>query len=434
MRSLFTLPSRILGVAMAIFGASFLASPVQAQDVGNYQVFRTGFAQPAYLGSPPGEPERILVGELGGLIRVIENGVLLPTPFLDLRTRVRSGHGLIGVAFPPDYATTRRFYVNYTPAQASNVRVARYTTSANPNVANTVEETLFHTGNGSGDHNSGWMDFGIDGYLYIMRGDAGGSPQDPNQYQGKILRVDVSPAVGYTVPPDNPFVGITGLDEIAALGIRNAWRCGFDPLTGDLYVADVGAGSQEEVTFIPAGTIAGRNLGWPCVEGTICHGSCPCTPVMTPPIHTYGRQDGITVIGGTVYRGDAIPRWRGRYFFADFGPDRVWSFRVVDGVKRDLQEHTVDLEESIPAGQRPNSLIAFGVDGVGELYLLDLGGQIFKIVPEFAPADWTLDGVVNSADLFAFLDDFFALDADMTGDHRTTSLDFFEYLVFFFAP
>jgi glucose/arabinose dehydrogenase len=410
------------------------ALPAPAQDLANFQLFQSGFIGPAYLGSPPGEPNRIMIAELRGVIRVIENGVLLPTPFLDNTVRTYPDHGLIGVAFPPDYATSRRFYINYTAQGFGGPRIARYTTSANPNIANTTEEDLLHTGAGLGDHDAGWMDFGLDGYLYIARGDADGNPQDPNVFQGKILRLDVSPATGYTVPPDNPFVGIPGLDEIAALGVRNPWRDGFDPLTGDLYIADVGLSTMEEIDYVPAGTIAGRNFGWPCIEGTSCHDSVPpCTcssPPLTAPIHTYGRGTGVTVIGGTVYRGNAIPRWRGRYFFLDNGSNRIWSFRVVGGVKTDLQEHTAALNGGISPLRFG---VSFGTDGDGELYVVERAGRILKIVPQFAPADWDLDGVVNSADFFAFVNDYFAGHADLDGDQATTVADFFEYLDLFFG-
>jgi hypothetical protein len=245
----------------------------------------------------------------------------------------------------------------------------------------------------------------------------------------------VSPAAGYVSPPDNPFVGVAGLDEIVALGLRNPWRNGFDSLTGDLYLADVGAVSQEEVTYIPAGGVIGLNFGWPCVEGTLCRNMpapCTCTtPPMTPPIHAYGRTDGRTIIGGPVYRGSAIPRWRGRYFFADQGSNRVWSFRVVNGVRVDPQEHTAGLNEGLPGAL--SSPIAFGEDGGRELYVMELSGRILELSPEFHAADWNLDGFVNSADFFAFLESFFDLSADFTGDHVTTSVDFFEYLEVFFG-
>jgi glucose/arabinose dehydrogenase len=424
--------SSLMLTALALLSCQ---SPAGAQDLGNLQVFQTGLPGAAFLGSPPGEPERIMIGQLNGLIHVVENGVLLPTPFLDIRSRLTELHGLIGVAFPPDYATSRRFYVNYTPNVGNQPRVARYTTSDDPNIANNVEEILLHTGGGRGDHAAGWMDFGRDGYLYIARGDVGGSPQSPAQFQGKLLRLDVSPATGYVCPPDNPYVGIAGLDEIVAIGLRNPWRNGFDSLTGDLYLADVGDLQVEEISYVPAGTLIGRNFGWFCMEGTLCRSTTPpCTcssPPMTAPIHVYGRSTGATVIGGTVYRGSAIPRWRGRYFFADTWSDRVWSFRAVNGMRVDLQEHTADLNEG-SAGVIV-APIAFGEDGARELYIMELGGRILKITPAFAAADWDMDGVVNSSDFFAFLKDFFELNADFTGDHATTSQDFFDYLAAFFG-
>lgn len=423
-------------LAVTALGTALLPAPSHAQDLGNWQIFQTGLTRAGFLGCPPGEPDRILIAQLNGVVRVIENGVLLPTPFLDISARANASHGLVGIAFPPDYATTRRFYVNYvnrTTEFGTQPLIARYTTSANPNIANTTEEILLRTGTGSGDHVAGWMGFGHDNYLYIARGDAGGPPQNPDFYQGKMLRIDVSPATGYAIPPDNPFVGIAGLDEIAAMGLRNPYRDGFDSLTGDLYIADVGQSSREEISFVPAGTIAGRNFGWPCMEGEICSNStppCSCDdPPMTMPIHTYGRSDGYTIIGGVVYRGSAMPRWRGRYFFADLS-SRVRSLRVVNAQAVDVQEHTADLNEVI--SPRLTSPVAFGEDASRELYILELSGRILKLVPEFHAADWNTDGTVNSEDFFAFLTDFFAFNADITGDHATTSADFFEYITIFF--
>src|SRR5262249_8793660 len=157
--------------------------------------------------------------------------------------------------------------------------------------------------------------------------------------------------------------------------LRNPWRNGFDRLTGDLYIADVGDNTMEEIDYVPYGTIIGRNFGWPCMEGTICRPfpECTClTPPMTLPIHTYTHQEGLAVMGGTVYRGSAIPRWRGRYFFMDWNTRKVWSFRAVDGVRVDLQEHSADLNAGLPAGQGMSFGITFGQDGDGELYLLEL--------------------------------------------------------------
>jgi hypothetical protein len=150
------------------------------------------------------------------------------------------------------------------------------------------------------------------------------------------------------------------------------------------------------------------------------------------PIHTYTHAVGFAVIGGSVYRGSAMPRWRGRYFFMDYAMAKVWSFRVVDGVATDLQEHSAGLNSTLPAGQGLRQGETFGVDGHGEFYILELGGRILKITPRFAPADWNLDGAVNSGDFFDFLTDFFNLNADMTGDNLTTSSDFFEFLNYFF--
>jgi glucose/arabinose dehydrogenase len=412
----------------------------QAQDVANFAVALTpGFNETVLMVSPPGEPNRILIGTVRGVVRVIENGVLLPTPFLDISARTLRAHGLIGIAFPPDYATSRRFYINYTPLERdpAGPRIARYTTSANPNVANTEEEPLLDHGLGTGDHNSGWMGFGPDGYLYIARGDVSGVPQSPDYYQGKILRLDVSPATGYVNPTDNMFVGTSGLGEVAAIGLRNPWRCGFDSLTGDFYIADVGNLSQEEINYVPAGTLVGKNFGWPCMEGTLCtkyQQTCDCTePGLTLPVHTYSHVEGYAIIGGTVYRGSAIPRWRGRYVFLDWFNGKFWSMRVVNGVATDVREQAAELNEGLPANAPLFFGSSFGTDADGEIYVTELRGRLLKIVPEFDGADWNMDGAVNSSDFFAFLTDFFDGNAEMTGDHVTNSSDFFEFLRYFFG-
>lgn len=431
---------RLAGIAVVAAAGLFLSPHARAQDLGGFQVFQTGITEPMFLASPPGEPERILIGSMRGRIYVVENGVRLATPFLDISDHVRTSNGLIGIAFPPDYPTSRRFYINYTALNISpfGPRVSRLTTSENPNFADaSTEESLLEHGSGAGDHNAGWMGFGPEGYLYIARGDVFGAPQSPDYYQGKILRIDVSPEHGYLNPPDNMFIGGSGLGEIAAIGLRNPWRDGFDPQTGDLYIADVGNSSMEEINYVPAGTISGRNFGWPCMEGTLCNNMappCDCdTSRFTMPIHTYTHAEGFAVIGGSVYRGSAIPRWRGRYFFMDYAFAKVWSFRVVDGVATDLQEHSAGLNTTLPAGQGLLHGETFGADGNGELYILELGGRILKITPRFARADWNLDGMVNSSDFFAFLTDFFNGTSDVTGDNRTDSQDFFEYLNYFFG-
>ncbi len=431
--------SHAAACAFVAASCSLVPAPASAQDVANFQPYQAGFEAPVFLGSPPGEPNRVMIGTLRGLIFVVEDGVLLPTPFLDISDRVRLVHGLIGIAFAPDYAVSRRFYVNYTPPELNGPRISRFTTSANPNVSNDNEEVLLETGPGQGDHNSGWMDFGPDGYLYIAKGDSFANPQDPvSHLGGKMLRIDVSPAAGYVCPPDNPYVGKPGFDEIAAIGLRNPWRNCFDKLTGDLYIADVGVLDVEEVNYVPAGTLLGRNFGWGCYEGTICRTplpfpTCDCNdPFLTFPIHTYNHQQGFSIIGGPVYRGDAIPRWRGRYFYMDPFTNRLWSLRTVNGAASDVQEHAAALNEGLPSGQSLSMGVTIGTDGQGEMYVLELSGRIIKIVPEHDAADWDLNGVVNSQDFFSFLGDLFDERADLTGDHLTNSQDFFEFLIYFF--
>jgi glucose/arabinose dehydrogenase len=417
--------------ATMVVGAA--AETVTAQDTGRFEVFQTGFELPSTLLSPPGEPDRILIARLNGVVSVIDHGVLLSTPFLNIQSRVNTDHGLIGLAFPADYATSRRFYVNYTPRGEFGPRIARYTTSADPNVANTTEEVLLMTGGGTGDHAGGWMDFGPDGMLYIARGIAGAEfqpnpAQNPLLIQGKILRIDVSSSTGYTSPPDNPFMSLPGLDEIGAMGVRNPWRDSFDRLTGDLYLADVGGNMMEEIDYVPAGTLPGRNFGWSCMEGTNClNPTCCADPGFTAPVYAYAHTVGHSVIGGYVYRGSAIPRWRGRYLWLDYISDRLWSMRVVGGIATDVQEHTAGLNAGLPVRGLSGG-VAFGQDAEGELYVLEYGGRILKIASRSAPADWDFDGSVRITDFLAFLSDYAQGRADVTGDQRTDMEDFIEFL------
>ncbi|MFN3876710.1 MAG: PQQ-dependent sugar dehydrogenase, partial [Flavobacteriales bacterium] len=202
-----------------------------------------------------------------GRIRIVQpDGTILPTDFLNISAQVNSGgneQGLLGLCFDPGYAANGRFYVHYISGGGSGTsRVSRFTVSASdPNVADPAsEEVLYTAAQPYTNHNGGDIDFGPDGYLYIFFGD-GGSAGDPqnlaqnlNSKMGKIMRIDVSGEAGYTVPPDNPFVGqANALPEIWALGLRNPWRAGFDRTTGDLYLGDVGQNAVEELDFWPAG-------------------------------------------------------------------------------------------------------------------------------------------------------------------------------------
>jgi glucose/arabinose dehydrogenase len=359
---------------------------------------------------------RLFIVEQRGVIRVIRQGTLLATPFLDIQGPVTccSERGLLGLAFDPDFAANGRFYVNYTTTISSQLttRVSRFTVSPpGADVADsTTEQTIIEYSQPANNHNGGWIDFGPDGYLYIASGDGGsggdpwgatGNGQNRNTVLGKILRLDVSgQGTGYTVPATNPFFNTPGTRaEIWAYGLRNPWRCSFDRNTGDLYIADVGQGAVEEVNFQPANVTVARNYGWKVMEGDACHdgdqdgGNPPCNdPSFTPPVHTYRHDDvdGCSVTGGYVYRGNKMPYLRGRYFFADYCARTIWSFRMNGGVMTDLVEHS-----EINPG---TNITSFGEDEAGELYVVT-SLSVYKISDRIHRADVNGDSLLNLSEV-----------------------------------
>lgn len=384
--------------------AMLCASWANAQTPLQLQLFASGLVRPLLVTAPRGDLERAFIVEQPGRIRIVKNGVLLTTPFLDLTTTpglVQYGgeNGLLGLAFHPHYAQNGHFYVFHSTNPYPRVQVRRYTVSAgNPDVADAASAVVLLTQPMVyGNHNAGMIAFGPDGYLYVAIGDGGSTaplwPEDPfghaqrgDSLLGKILRLDVDnpqAPLNYGIPPTNPFVGPGDpLDEIWALGFRNPWRFSFDRLTGDLWIADVG-GQKEEVDFEPAGSPGGRNYGWACMSGTICASGTLCTcnsPLLTPPIHDYGTPTPAhAIIGGYVYRGVAIPDLRGTYFYGDYMRVELWSFRRSGAGITQLTNRTAELTP--PA---PHFLVGptgFGEDGWGELYVCDFAGKVYKIVP-----------------------------------------------------
>jgi glucose/arabinose dehydrogenase len=341
----------------------------------------SGLAAPVGVTHAGDNTGKLYVVERAGRIRLIDNGTLLPTPFLDISTSVLSGgeQGLLGLAFPPGYATTGRFYVNYTRVPDGNTVIARYQRTANPNVADPASDNILLTiPQPFANHNGGQLAFGPDGFLYIGLGDggSGGDPQNnaqnDNSLLGKILRIDVESGVSpYAIPPTNPFVSTAGArGEIWAIGLRNPWRFSFDRLTGDLYIADVGQSSFEEVNFQPATSPGGENYGWRIMEGSHCFGDPACSSAgLILPVAEYDHGQGCSITGGFVYRGQAYPRIQGVYIYADFCSGRFW------GLKND---NTVWRNELLLA--EPHSISSFGEDEAGNLYATDLGaGIVYEI-------------------------------------------------------
>jgi glucose/arabinose dehydrogenase len=346
------------------------------------QEVASGLAFPVYLTSPP-EDERLFVPEKDGRIRIIKGGVLLETPFLDITEHVSKAReqGLLGLAFPPDYERSGRFFIHYTN-QDGDTRISSFHVSADPDVADPASEVpILEVDQPFTNHNGGQILFGPDGFLYIGLGD-GGSSGDPGgrgqslaDLLGAILRIDVSAGASYTVPSDNPFVGTAGASpEVWSYGLRNPWRFSFDRATGDLYIADVGQSNWEEVNFAAADGGAGRgvNYGWRVMEGNHCYAADSCDQSgLTLPVLEYDHDQGCSITGGYVYRGSSVPALQGEYFYADFCRGFVRSFQAGNpaaGMDRPTLE---------PAG----AISSFGEDASGELYILTEDGRVLKIVP-----------------------------------------------------
>jgi hypothetical protein len=340
---------------------------------------------PVDLASPPGDQSRLFVVEKAGRIRILKDGVLLPTPFLDITSQVSSGgeRGLLGLTFTPDYATSGRFIISYSNT-AGDTRISTMRVSADPDRADAgSQQVILAVDQPFSNHNGGQVAFGPDGMLYIGLGDggSGGDPQNNGQdlgsLLGKLLRLEVLPDGSAQVPADNPLIGQAGQrGEIWSSGLRNPWRFSFDPATGDLYLADVGQSALEEVNVATAASGRGRgsNYGWRIMEGTNCFNpSSGCSQAgLTLPVITYDRGDGCSVTGGYVYRGSSLPDLVGHYFYADYCTSWIRSFRHQAGAAQDRQQWT----GIAPAG----GVTTFGVDGAGELYLATDAGRVYRLI------------------------------------------------------
>ena len=293
-----------------------------------------------------------------------------PSVFLDIRSRVLDDYqeeGLLGLALSPDFATTGRFYVNYTAADPRRTVISRFT---GPDPA--AEQVLLQVPQPFANHNGGHLAFGPDGYLYIGLGDGGsfGDPQEngqnPNTLLGKILRIDVSrPA--YTIPGDNPFAGGGGRGEVWAFGFRNPWRFSFDRETGQLWAGDVGQDDWEEVDRV----VRGGNYGWDITEGNACYEPrSGCNPEgLIAPRAVYDHDEGCSVTGGYVYRGSEMPELRGWYVYGDFCSGKVWAVNA-----------GADTGDAVPLADTGLNISAFMEDAAGELYLVTFNNAIFKLV------------------------------------------------------
>ena len=375
--------------------ATYLASlSLLHAEIAVEQVAK-GFDRPVWAGVPKGIKGKLWVMEQGGQVWIVDDktGEREKEPFLDVRqdvTRKGNEEGLLGLAFAPDFIKSGRFYVNYTDKE-KQTRIVRFTSEDRKTTQHSTEEVILKYPSEFENHNGGWVGFGPDNMLYIGNGD-GGSGNDPNNhgqaldtYLAKILRIDVSPKTGYSVPADNPFLKEKDAKpEIWAYGVRNPWRCSFDRETGDFWIGDVGQNNWEEINYMPKGKASGANFGWRLREGDK---ETPAKEVGGPlpnnaiePVYVYqhggGEKEGFSVTGGYVYRGP-IKELQGRYVFADHQNPRIWSFIMKGGKVTDFKDHTKELQ---PSGGRINLIPSFAEDNDGNLFIVDMTGPIYRIV------------------------------------------------------
>jgi len=341
------------------------------------QSFGSGFSSPVEV-TNCGD-SRLFVVEQDGLIKILNaNGATNANPFLNITTLTNGGgeQGLLGLAFHPNYASNGFFYINYTNTSGNTV-IARYSVNAgNPNAANPSGTILLTIAQPFSNHNGGTLKFGSDGYLYIGMGD-GGSGGDPgnraqniNELLGKMLRIDVNSGSPYGIPPNNPYVGVAGADEIWAIGLRNPWKFSFDRQNGDLWIADVGQNLYEEIDRATAAE-SGLNYGWRCYEGNTAYNttSCPAQATTKAPLVVINHSSGAcSITGGYVYRGPTYANFQGKYFFSDYCLAKI-------GMADNLGNVTFSQTFS------GNNFVTFGEDVNGEIYVGDItNGNIYKII------------------------------------------------------
>ena len=373
------------------------------------QSFATGFSSPVTI-SHPNNDSRLFVVQQRGLIRILNsNGTINATPFIDLTATVSSSgseRGLLGLAFHPNYATNGLFFVNYTRASDGFTVIAKYSVSANPEIANTTGTILMVINQPASNHNGGCIQFGPDGYLYIGMGDGGGAGDtsgyaqnldlaftpvvgNPSRiYLGKMLRIDVdtnAPGLNYGFPPTNPFITQPGKQEIWARGLRNPWKFTLNRLNGDMWIGDVGQNAVEEINRItnPLPN-TGLNFGWRCYEGTAAYNTSGCEAIgtMTMPLtqYTHTATGGCSITGGYFYTGSLYPNFQNKYFFADYCINRIGYSNTAGAIT-----YSANFSGT-------NNFTTFGEDINGELYIAN-SSTVFKIVDTTAgTSEFELNG------------------------------------------
>jgi glucose/arabinose dehydrogenase len=353
-----------LGLLVVTACASAATDSTETTDAVSFRprAVVSGLAQPVFVGAPRNERNRLYVVEQEGRIVVIDGGRRRSQPFLDISELVESGgseQGLLGLAFHPQYAQNKRFYVQYTD-NGGDTRVVEYRSSGSAAIPGSAR-LLFRSGDPYGNHNGGMLAFAPNGRLFFTMGDggAGGDPENRSQNRGslfgKLLSINVA---------------TKGL-KVEALGLRNAWRFAFDRANGDLYIADVGQNAVEEVNYLPASSPGLENYGWDVYEGRSKFEDKPLGPGrLVQPVAQYSHSDGCSVSGGYVYRG-SNGSLRGRYIYGDYCSGNVWSLKVVKGKASGLRRERFEID----------SVTSFGEDAAGELYGVSHTGTIYRLTP-----------------------------------------------------
>ena len=341
------------------------------------QVVAEGLIQPVFLTAPAGDARQFIVERIGR-IRVVVNGVLKTTPFLDITARVNNvgERGALSMTFDPGYASNGYFYVYYIDANG-DIALERFASTPGNDVASGSAGLVMSIRHRGSEHHGGLIAFGPDGMLYLAPGDGRCCGDPDNNAQnlttllGKVLRIDVR-TLPYTIPAGNPFGGATGRAEIWAYGLRSPWRFSFDAVGGMLYLGDVGQDAREEVNAVLS-TTAGLNYGWPYMEGSACYApssNCSVGRTLTGPVYDYPHSEGCSVIGGQVYRGAAIPELTGHYLFSDFCRGWLRSFRFDAGAVTDMRTWS---------GINLARVVSLGSDATGEAYVI-AGTQVWRLV------------------------------------------------------
>lgn len=453
--SLAILVKRPLTQLLAICLVAATVAPAFAAISGTTRVARV--TEPVYATHAPNDPNRLFIVEKGGSIQILDLalGELTPQPFLSVPdTDDQSEGGLLGLAFHPEYDTNGKFYVYVTVDNGGinidnrtspfSSRIREYTVSSNPNIANTSPREVLNWVQPQANHNGGWIGFDPTStapYLYITSGD-GGKQGDPdgnaqnltNDLLGKVLRIDVDGDAfpndanrNYAIPASNPFVGVTGDDEIWSYGLRNPWRASFDRELGDFWIGDVGQGSVEEINRQLADSLGGENYAWNRREGSQPHQGGSSQQGDVEPVYDYfhgtGTFQGNSVVGGVVYRGPD-PELDGHYIFADTVRSAYWKFDI-DSPDATVERINGDL---LPSGGSISTPVAFGEDAKGNVYIVSIGGGIYRIDTDaLRPGDYNGDGLVDASDYERWRATYGSVsvfDADGNGDGVVDAADY----------